>query len=270
MDIVKVDFNNHQLEVIEDNQSIVVKDICEAIGIEYSRQVKRIKADESYESKLIKVQTRGGLQEVFTIPLSKLNGWLFSINPNKVKPEVKQKLIEYKKECFNVLNNYFNQGIAINHRLSSEPDLQKVIAGLKSGMLRKDKKIQRLEDEIQQLKISHQKRTALPHFNQNQKIDIILRNTENLLKQDGILPFQDMVKVRFDFLRDYIEAIRTGGSKLEQFTIDTIEDYKNKYIDESKRRVEVEHKYNLMIDRVKEFIRASNQICLLEPVGGAI
>lgn len=158
----------------------------------------------------------------------------------------------------------------LNHRLSSEPDLQKVIAGLKSGMLRKDKKIERLEDEIQQLKIEHQKRVALPHFNQNQKIDIILRNTENLLKQDNILPFQDMVKVRFDFMRDYIEAIRTGGTKLEQFTINTIEDYKNKYINESKRRVLVEHKYNLMIDKVREYIKVANQLSLLEPIGGAL
>ena len=118
MNLVTVDFNNHQLEVIEETQSIVVKDICEAIGIGYISQYEKIVVDESYESKLIKVQTKGGLQEVFTIPLSKLNGWLFSINPNKVKPEVKQKLIEYKKECFNVLNNYFNNGIAINHRVS--------------------------------------------------------------------------------------------------------------------------------------------------------
>ncbi len=270
MELIKVDFKNDKLDIIEETQSIVVKDICEHIGLRFRTQYEKIKADESFESKLIKVQTRGGLQEVFTIPLSKLNGWLFNINPNKVKPEVKQKLIEYKKECFNVLNNYFNQGVAINHRLSSEPDLQKVIAGLKSGMLRKDKKIERLEDEIQQLKISHQKRTALPHFNQNQKIDIILRNTENLLKQDNILPFQDMVKVRFDFMRDYIEAIRTGGTKLEQFTINTIEDYKNKYINESKRRVLVEHKYNLMIDKVREYIKVANQLSLLEPIGGAL
>ena len=158
----------------------------------------------------------------------------------------------------------------VNQKSSNQPDLQKVISGLKSGMLRKDKKIEKLEDEIQQLKIEHQKRVAIPHFTQNQKIDIILRNTENLLKQDGILPFQDMAKARFDFMRDYIEAIRTGGTKLEQFTINTIEDYKNKYIDESKRRVLVEHKYNLMIERVREYIKVANQISLLEPIGGVL
>lgn len=156
----------------------------------------------------------------------------------------------------------------LNQNSSNSSDLQKVISGLKSGMTRKDKKIQRLEDEIQQLKIEHQKRVAIPHFNQNQKIDIILRNTENLLKQDGILPFQDMVKTRFDFMKNYIEAIRTGGTKLQIFTIDTIEDYKNKYICESKQRVLAEHKYNLMIDKVREYIKVANQLSLLEPIGG--
>ena len=126
MKLVAVEFNNNQIEVIEETQSIVISDICEALGINSSSQIKKLQADESYESKLIKVQTKGGLQEVFTIPLSKLNGWLFSINPNKVKPEVKQKLIEYKKECFNVLNSYFNNGIAINHR-ATENDLQKIL-----------------------------------------------------------------------------------------------------------------------------------------------
>ncbi|MFW2585587.1 phage antirepressor N-terminal domain-containing protein [Aliarcobacter butzleri] len=126
MNLVAVEFNNNQIEVIEETQEIVVKDICEQLSISYTTQYQKIKSDESYESKLIKVQTKGGLQEVFTIPLSKLNGWLFSINPNKVKPEVKQKLIEYKKECFNVLNNYFNNGIAINHRVT-ETDLQKIL-----------------------------------------------------------------------------------------------------------------------------------------------
>lgn len=167
-----------------------------------------------------------------------------------------------------LVEEFFEMKKQLENKSSNQPDLQKVISGLKSGMLRKDKKIERLENEIQQLKIEHQKRVAIPHFTQNQKIDIILRNTENLLKQDGILPFQDMAKVRFDFMRDYIEAIRTGGTKLEQFTINTIEDYKNKYMDESKRRVLVEHKYNLMIDKVREYIKVANQLSLLEPIGG--
>ena len=156
MNLVTVDFNNHQLEVIEETQSIVVKDICEAIGIGYISQYEKIVADESFESKLIKVQTRGGLQEVFTIPLSKLDGWLFSINPNKVKPEVKQKLIEYKKECFNVLNNYFNNGIAINHRVT-ETDLQKILDTL-------EKQNQEIKDLKKQLVLKEEDKNPFKGF----------------------------------------------------------------------------------------------------------
>lgn len=143
MDLVAVDFKSNQIEVVKETQSVVVKDICEAIGLDFTGQYRKIQSDESFESKLIKVQTRGGLQEVFTIPLSKLNGWLFSINPNKVKPEVKQKLIEYKKECFNVLNNYFNNGIAINHR-ATDTALQKILNQLET----QNQEIQNLKNQL--------------------------------------------------------------------------------------------------------------------------
>gem|GEM_PF-2049955 len=126
----KVNFKTEVLSVVDENQLIAVKDICEAIGINFVSQYEKLKADPTFQSKLIKVQTNGGIQEVFTIPLSKLNGWLFSINPNKVKPEVKEKLIEYKKECFDVLYKHFNS---------------------KKRVVNKFQTIARLEDRIQAL-----------------------------------------------------------------------------------------------------------------------
>ena len=109
MKLIKVEFHSNTLEVEPQSQSIVIKDICNNLGIGFASQFEKLKSDPTYQSKLIKVQTNGGMQEVFTIPLSKLNGWLFSINPNRVKPEVRQKLIEYKNECFDVLYKHFNK-----------------------------------------------------------------------------------------------------------------------------------------------------------------
>lgn len=108
MDLVRINFKSEEIEVFEKTQLVVIKDICANLGIEYKRQYHKLKSDETYQSKLIKVKTNGGMQDVFCIPLSKLNGWLFSINPNKVKPEVRQKLIDYKNECFDVLYRHFN------------------------------------------------------------------------------------------------------------------------------------------------------------------
>lgn len=101
-------FKDNQIEVIRENEAVVIKNICEALGLAFKPQYTKIQSDFTYQSKLIKVKTNGGMQDVFCIPLSKLNGWLFSINPNKVKPEVRQKLIDYKNECFDVLYNHFN------------------------------------------------------------------------------------------------------------------------------------------------------------------
>lgn len=143
MHTITVNFKSESVEVIENSQSIVVKDICLNLGLSFIPQFNKLKADITYKSKLIKVQTNGGVQEVFTIPLSKLNGWLFSINPNKVKPEVKEKLIEYKNECFEVLNNYFNKGIAVNEKFH-----QNQINGYKSQISQHNKKILQLQEQL--------------------------------------------------------------------------------------------------------------------------
>ena len=129
MDLIQFDFNGDIIDIVERNdiKYVSVGAICRNIGlVNLNRQYKKIQEDDSFESKFIDIEINNVVQNAFFIPLSKLNGWLFFLNPNKVKPEVKQKLIEYKKECFNVLNNYFNNGIAINHR-ATENDLQKIL-----------------------------------------------------------------------------------------------------------------------------------------------
>ena len=91
MELMTVNFQGKELEVTTDKH-IVIKDICNAIGLDFTRQYRKLKSDPTYEAKLLRVQTSGGVQEVFCIPLDKLNGWLFSINPNKTKPEVREKV----------------------------------------------------------------------------------------------------------------------------------------------------------------------------------
>ena len=46
------------------------------------------------------------------MPIKKLNGWLFSINPNKVRAELKERLENYQEECFLALWDYWTEGVA--------------------------------------------------------------------------------------------------------------------------------------------------------------
>lgn len=54
----------------------------------------------------------GKLREMLMLPLKMINDWLFLIDSNRVNPEVKQKVIEYQEECFDVLAN----GLDISNR----------------------------------------------------------------------------------------------------------------------------------------------------------
>ena len=146
MDLIQFNFNGDIIDIVERNdiKYVSVGAICRNIGlVNLNRQYKKIQEDDSFESKFIDIEINNVVQNAFFIPLSKLNGWLFFLNPNKVKPEVKQKLIEYKKECFNVLNNYFNQGIAINHR-ATDTDLQKILNQIE----KQNQEIQNLKNQL--------------------------------------------------------------------------------------------------------------------------
>jgi hypothetical protein len=52
------------------------------------------------------------MQEMTCLPLDYLNGWLFGVNANRVKPEVRERVIRYQKECYRVLADAF-QGTAV-------------------------------------------------------------------------------------------------------------------------------------------------------------
>ncbi len=64
----------------------------------------------------IAIPSKGGIQKMLCIPLKKLNGWLFSINPEKVRADIRDKLIQYQEECFTVLHDYWTKGHVVNPR----------------------------------------------------------------------------------------------------------------------------------------------------------
>lgn len=53
------------------------------------------------------------------LPLRKLAGWLQTISPNKVKPEIRDRVIQYQNECDDVLYDYWTKGVAVNPRKAS-------------------------------------------------------------------------------------------------------------------------------------------------------
>ena len=95
---------------------VPVKPICDYLGISWVGQRERIMRDPVLSEVLKGIRvTRiplpkvgGGTQEALCLPLEFLPGWLFGVQANRVKVELRDKIIRYQRECFKVLSQAFS------------------------------------------------------------------------------------------------------------------------------------------------------------------
>jgi hypothetical protein len=118
--ISKVPFYGNKLITVEQNGEIYVgmKSIVEGMGLAWQVQARKITSSARYNHMVIPFETVGGKQDMIFLPLKKLNGWLFSINADKCRPDIRQKVKTYQEECFQVLYEYFNNGGAVNRNIN--------------------------------------------------------------------------------------------------------------------------------------------------------
>lgn len=109
--IIAVNFNNQSLyaTLIDNVPYVAMKPICENIGLDWASQFSRIKRHPIMSKGIVMITTpsKGGIQEMLMLPLKMLNGWLFGVDSTRVKPEIKDAVIKYQEECFDVLANHF-------------------------------------------------------------------------------------------------------------------------------------------------------------------
>ncbi|WP_249961125.1 phage antirepressor N-terminal domain-containing protein [Histophilus somni] len=112
-----ISFNNQALVTFEQNGThyTAMKPICENIGLDWTAQAQRLKRDEILNSTMVIitiVAEDGKNREMICLPIEYLNGWLFGIDVNRCKPEIRETLIKYKKECYQALHDYWFNGKA--------------------------------------------------------------------------------------------------------------------------------------------------------------
>lgn len=91
-----------------------VRPIVEALGLSWGSQQRKLEnSKEKFSCTHMKTTGNDGkTYEMLCMPLKKLNGWLFSINPEKVRADLREKVIQYQEECFEALYNYWHFGKA--------------------------------------------------------------------------------------------------------------------------------------------------------------
>ncbi|WP_243385056.1 phage antirepressor N-terminal domain-containing protein [Caviibacterium pharyngocola] len=129
-----IQFYNRTLTTFEQNNIhyVAMKPICENIGLDWEAQRQRIRRDEvlSQGAVMITSPSNGGEQQTLCLPIQYLNGWLFGIDVKRVKPEIRERLITYKRECYQALHDYWNKGKA------ERPQPQPVIISMERELLK--------------------------------------------------------------------------------------------------------------------------------------
>lgn len=89
---------------------IPMRPICEAIGVNFSFQLKRAKQHPILSSTMVTVTTVGADgkdREMVCLPLEFIYGWLFTIDSTLVTPHAREAVINYQRECYRALYNHF-------------------------------------------------------------------------------------------------------------------------------------------------------------------
>lgn len=97
--------------VVENGETYLpIKPICQAIGVNYTTQLEKLKSHPILSSTIPlrgTVGADGKDREMVCLPVKFVYGWLFTINPGNVSEEAREKVIKYQMECYEVLYDHF-------------------------------------------------------------------------------------------------------------------------------------------------------------------
>lgn len=108
---------------------IPLRPIVEGLGLDWASQTRRINRDIilSDESRVcVVVTTTQGLPDqrrnMVCLPLKYISGFLFGVNAGRVKSQIRDRLIRYQRECYEVLAEAFQEG-----RLTADPSFDELV-----------------------------------------------------------------------------------------------------------------------------------------------
>ncbi|ASB03034.1 MULTISPECIES: phage antirepressor N-terminal domain-containing protein [Proteus] len=131
---ITVPFYDNELYVVEHNNEpyVPMKPIIEGMGLNWASQFTKLKKRFSKGIVEIAIPSKGGEQSMICLQLRKLSAWMLTIYPNKVKSEIRDKVIQFQEECDDVLYRYWTEGRVVNPRkLSVMEQLNEACADFK-------------------------------------------------------------------------------------------------------------------------------------------
>ncbi len=115
-----VPFYSDTLYLVEHNGEpyTPMKPIVEQMGLDWKSQHRRISQEpDRWGMVFMTIPSLGGDQVSVCLPVRKLFGWLMTVSPNRVRPEIRDKVIQYQNECDDILWEHWSKRTSIFHEL---------------------------------------------------------------------------------------------------------------------------------------------------------
>lgn len=112
--LTTIDFHGAKLIAVRgetpDTTLVAMKPVVEGMGLDWGGQHKKLVAHPVLAKgiSITEIPSPGGPQSAVMLPLNRLNFWLATVQPDRVKdPDVRARIIEYQTECADVLFAHF-------------------------------------------------------------------------------------------------------------------------------------------------------------------
>ncbi|ENG6695826.1 phage antirepressor Ant [Escherichia coli] len=125
---INVPFHGTNLFLVGINNEpyVPMKPVVEGMGMVWAAQFVKLKQRFAKGISEIEIPSAGGKQLMTCLAFRKFAAWLSSIQPNKVRPEIREKVIQYQEECDDVLYEYWTKGHVVNPRKAKKALLGKI------------------------------------------------------------------------------------------------------------------------------------------------
>lgn len=114
----QVAFYGDQIVAVQMEDGMVyvpVRQMCQLLGVSYQGQIDRIRRDpvlQKYESEVVLESSEGGGAQITNcLALKYIPGWLFGITASRVREEVREKLILYQEQVYDIIWQAFKEEV---------------------------------------------------------------------------------------------------------------------------------------------------------------
>lgn len=155
--LVKFNFHGDELDVAttpDGEHWVVLARLCDPLGVDVNNQRKKLLSLPWACTVIITAHDASGRnQELFCVNLRSVAGWLFTLNAGKVRPEVREKLIRYQRECAEALADHFlGKRGALPEGAMSKEDVQRMAMRYASKMSFLEAEKRRVQAELTDVK----------------------------------------------------------------------------------------------------------------------